>query len=411
MRWLFIDTADQAQSARKQAVLARIDHWWQAFQAKTGEIDALFHQQSKWDLAGWMGHTLQAVAENLCWEYGPAVEGPGHRLVITPESQRQLRPLTATIIDRAPQIEGWEFYPYRLPESVEMAQQMVEVRTGGKIDDVVVEARIGEHHLIDLVFRSPRTNGDTETQALNDAIVATETILGEQLLDQWVGVIDVASLRSSDETPEASGGEKPREARSIPLERLKSTVDALIGSVQDQLPAEPHFRHDKEGTEWSAIRLRPEPADDYVGRRDLMVAITPNQPLWMAAHSSRPFYSPRFSRCGETFAYAKIDGTEGLEGSAFGDRAEIEDALDAALSEQGLGGAIGGGTGLRYSYVDLALTDLRRGVEVARSVLREGRVSERSWILFFDTDYCGEWIGVYATSPPPPVSSDDESSA
>ncbi len=47
----------------------------------------------------------------------------------------------------------------------------------------------------------------------------------------------------------------------------------------------------------------------------------------------------------------------------FADKSEIEDALDAVLRPQKFGCHIGGGTGLRYSYIDLALTDVNRGVD------------------------------------------------
>jgi len=56
------------------------------------------------------------------WEYGPAVRTKGHRLVITPESRKDFRQLVRTILDRAPDLPGWEFYPYRLAEDLEQAR-------------------------------------------------------------------------------------------------------------------------------------------------------------------------------------------------------------------------------------------------------------------------------------------------
>ena len=93
----------------------RIDAWWAAFQAKAADLDALFSRQAEWDLPGWMQENLQPIHPHLMWEFGPAVEGPGHRLVITPESRRHLRPLVAEMLRRAPPLDGWEFYAYRLP--------------------------------------------------------------------------------------------------------------------------------------------------------------------------------------------------------------------------------------------------------------------------------------------------------
>jgi hypothetical protein len=99
----------------------------------------------------------------------------------------------------------------------------------------------------------------------------------------------------------------------------------------------------------------------------------------------------------------KIDGSEGLDEEEFADKAEIEDALDEVLKPDGLGCQIGGGTGVRYSYVDLALVDLPRGIEAVRKRLQQGNLTKRSWIQFFDAGLAAEWIGIYDDSPPPPM--------
>lgn len=103
-----------------------------------------------------------------------------------------------------------------------------------------------------------------------------------------------------------------------------------------------------------------------------------------------------------------IDGQDGLEGSDYSGRDEIEAAITKALISDSLGGVIGGGTGIRYSYVDLVLTDLERAVASVRKVLREGQLPKRSWILFFDADHCGEWVGIYDDTPSPPVPDPEE---
>jgi hypothetical protein len=102
----------------------------------------------------------------------------------------------------------------------------------------------------------------------------------------------------------------------------------------------------------------------------------------------------------------KLDGRGGLDEEHFADKSEIEDALDAALVPAGLGCHVGGGTGRWYSYVDLALTDVDRGCEIVKAVLRAGNVPRRSWILFFDDEWAHEWIGIYDDSPAPPMGFD-----
>src|SRR5262249_27229430 len=162
------------------------------------------------------GQHLQSIHPHLMWEFGPAVNGDGHRLVITPEAAKHLRPLTETILERAPNIKGWEFYGYRLPEDLENTKLTVEARSKGDIDNVLFAARIGDHNLVDLTFYSPRIGSERDRDALNDAFVATETLLGEERLDKWIGLIEVAPLPSGR-----------KRSGMLPLNKLVDRVDAL----------------------------------------------------------------------------------------------------------------------------------------------------------------------------------------
>jgi hypothetical protein len=397
VRWLFHDPDDRREAVARKRILGRIADWWDAFESKSKAIGDLFAGKRKWDLPEWMSETLGAVNPDLCWEYGPAVETKGHRLVITPESRKYLRPLVRAILDRAPDLPDWEFYAYRLAENLEQAQAATEGRTGGTLEGVVVEMQIGAENRIDLLFRSPVTEDENDQKALNIALVATETLLGERTLDRWVGAIEAASLPAGE----------TKGKRSIPLSRFKDTFDSLVESIRDGLPGKPYLAWIAKA-KWSMLELKPEPADDYLNCDDLIVATTTNVEMWKAAHSGRPFYSQRFSRCKETFAYVKLDSGNRRRGREAEDRGKIEDAIDDALLANDLGVHVGGGTGLRYSYIDLALTDLERGVERVRRTLRKLGVDERTWILFFDADLAAEWVGVYPETPEPPMAEEEE---
>jgi len=120
------------------------------------------------------------------------------------------------------------------------------------------------------------------------------------------------------------------------------------------------------------------------------------------AHSNSAFNSARFSQCGETFCFIKVDGSKGLTPEGFADKAEIEDSLDQALRRENLGAVVGGGTGRRYSYVDLALVDVPRAIPVVRTALQSGKMPKRTWLQFFDSELAREWVGISADSPERP---------
>lgn len=406
MRWKFVDPADRAESIERNATIARIESWWAEFSKSSDRIRALFSRQADWDLPAWMENHLQAIEPQLMWEFGPAVKGEGHRLVITPESAHHLRPLVQAILDRAPKLEGWEFYAYRLPEDTEQARATVSGRTGRDIADFEARISIGGLRRLDLTFTAPSISGSDDASALNAAFVAAESLLGEEVLDHWIGAIEVVPKPRSGGLKSLLGKGPKASPGFVPLDRLRDTAESLIGSLIDQLPPNPHYER-IEDAEWTMWELAPAQADDYPAQRDLIVGMSVNPEQWVAVRSDRCFASKRFSRCGELFCYLKIDGSEGLGENGFADRAEIEDALDALLIPAKLGCHIGGGTGLRYSYIDLALTDPERAIAVIRDRLRAGHVPLRSWIQFFDDDLGAEWVGIYDATPPPLLAIDE----
>lgn len=376
----------------RQTTIDLIDRWWEEFARRADDLDAMFSGSRRFDLPGWMADHLGPIHPQLMWEYGPAVRAPGHRLVITPESRYHLGPLVDEILARAPRIEAWEFYPHRLRESPETAEATVNARTGGTLRDVTIAVSTGEHNLIDLDFTSAGARAD------DVAFVATESLLGEDVLDTWIG--EITTTPPQRRLSLRRGGDQ--RAERIPVADLAPSVDRQRSSILSGIPDRPHAEWPEDSTEWTLFQRTAEQSDDFPGRTDLITGLTLDPPLWAATFTSR-FHSSRFSTGGETFCFVKIDGIDGLAGSEFDDRGAIEDALDETLRTARSGCVIGAGTGLRYSYVDLALTDLDAGLEATRERLARGRVPRRSWIQFPDMGWTDEWIGIHPDTPAPPM--------
>jgi len=396
MRWLFADPTNADEAAHLKRTVAAIDHWWQAFQAKAKDIDKMFRGKSEWNVPQFMEDTLQAIDPRLMWEFGGATRGKGHRLVITPESHRELRPLVGALLERAPKIDGWEFYAYRLAETAEQAIQAVKARLDIDISGATVEARTAPGRKIDLDFHFLDSLALDEESAGHAAFVVTEALMGEQVLDTWIGSIGVIEA-----------GDAPTR-RLLPLDRGQATVASMIRALIEQLPdvRSPDISM-KEG--WATVKLQPpDHAADYAGRTDLIFASTPNAELFQAAHSGQPFTSSCHSKLGELFCYLKIDAEPVPASGRVAFRSRFEDALNPALLAANAGCCTGGGSGLRYAYIDLAIVDLRKAAAIIRKVLTEQRAPLRSWLLFFDDDLAAEWFGAHGQTPPPPMPAAEE---
>ena len=384
MRWRFLD--DVFDLAARDRKIADIDAWWDAFQAKTDALAALFEQRTSWDLVTWMQAELERIHPELMWEYGPAVTQPGHRLVITPEHRYELSDLARTVVERAPRVDGWEFYRHRLAEPPEAAAAAVAGRTGGSLDGVMVAITPGDHHLIDLHYYSKSPS------ASHDAFVVTEVLLGEHTLNTWAGSITASRpkrvfARGMDE--------------AVPVSDLAKAFEGARRRVLGSMSADPH--HTWVPTiERIILKLQPGRTDGHAGSDDLVLANAVEPDLWNASHRSARFASERFSRQGETFAYVKIEMGEGSSAFDLDDRHALEDALDVVLVAAELGCVVGAGAGLEHAYIDLCFTDVEAGLGATRIALHAAQVPDRSWILFCDRVWVDEWIGVYEHTPIPP---------
>ena len=284
MRWLFADPHNPDEAAYVKATVAAIDHWWQEFQAKLEKIENAFKPKSRYNLPKLMEETLQAIHPGLMWEFGPAVKVQGgYRLVITPESQRHLRPMVKTVLERAPKLSNWEFYGYRVPESPELTIDTVKGRAGVDVSEAVVAASGAAGRKIDLYFGFPGQDDLEEDAARQAAFVATETLLGEQFLDNWIGEIGLLSDSLDAGQP-------------LPLAQAQVMIATMVKAMFERLSTK---RSQDISVEegWAQISLDPpEKMDDYPGRLDLVAATMHDIELFQAMHSGQPFASTCHSR-------------------------------------------------------------------------------------------------------------------
>src|SRR5262249_7047963 len=160
-------------------------------------------------------------------------------------------------------------------ENLELARITVEARTGQDIGDLRFRASRGEHERVDLSFSSSKTGGRDESSAFNAAFVAIESLLGEQCLNTWIGAIEVVPAPRTKGLGSLSGRSAAAQSHYLALDRLPDTVHAVIGSMRDQLPPDPHCDW-IEGAEWTLWQLKPNQADDYCEQHDLFVAKSVN---------------------------------------------------------------------------------------------------------------------------------------
>lgn len=308
-------------------------------------------------------------------------------LVVRPR-RRALAPLAERIAALAP--DGVTIVSSRPPEPVSDA--VLRVRALAGVDFASARVRVGftRGHLLDVIVLLPGGSGsDAEHEAATELVWL---IAGESFAETWIGSVSVAP---------APRGSLPvvgdASARGLPLAELESLLVAATEGLE--LPAEPlHAAGD--GT-WTLFELDPEPAEDFPLEEDLAIASTRAPELLKCYLEGAPFSSLRFSRHGELFFHLKYESA-GDPQAQLDARSKLEDAIDRRLVSARAGRVVGGGLGLRYSYVHLALSNVPRGLELVRAIGQEQRLSYRSWLEPFDTDLAAQWIEIWPHSLPPP---------
>ena len=394
MRWKFSDHDNHAENAARDVILQRIDNWWRVFIKYEADIAAVFtgRKSLAFDIPGFMRQNLDPINPNLMWEFGRGIHTP-HRLVITPEVNHHLRPMVDVLLQRAPKMD-WEFYPYRLAESARDAIMTTSGRVGGDITGSSFSAALGRDNTVDLTFHPAHSRADPK-KSLHQAFIAAETLLGEEVLDKWIGVIDVATSPARGFLRSFFSGPPPTTGRA--LSEIRDTITALINTITDQLPNRPlHKILDPEKLCHTFENPKHYTDPDCPPRLDLIAGLTALPDVSLSSHKRGAFFSERFSRCGELFCYIRIP----IPFSQFNvrDRMRIHEPLDKELRKAGLGCAFGGGTGRHYSYIDLALTDITAALPLIRTICQQAVIPENSRLLFFDAHLRDEWLAI---SPPP----------
>ena len=370
------------EKAAHSALLQRIDLWWTAFSKKSNEIIGLFKRKNNFSLPQWMNDELGGVHENLFWEFGPAIYSDGHRLVITPEANHSLRPLADLLIKEAPKIDDWEFYGYRLAEEAEAAISFVSQRTSVDISSWQVQAGREKGNQISLMFIGPGAD-------LEPAFIATETLLGEKMLNEWIGGIDAQPLAGADD-----------DYIIFPIANLKKRVEELLAECRRSIAKEPYVQR-LSNLQWATFQCDPASLPDYVKQRDLVIGITADMELYSACNGPMNFCSERFSHSGELFCYIQVNDPAPIDEDKLNVKRRIEDTLGEALFESGWGCVIGSGTGVENLYFDLALVNTEKAIPVIRKTLAGLDVPTSTWLRFYDVTLGNEWVGVYEDTPQP----------
>jgi hypothetical protein len=281
---------------------------------------------------------------------------------------------------------------FAAPLAAELACARIREQSGLDFSKARARAGFGRGHLLEIVVYLPGGTGTTpETDAAEDLV---RLLVGEELFERWLGNVLT--------TPTARGGlltvlnENAEDRSALPIELLLSSVRAAIAGIKAGSLVPPLAN---DADDWFAFELSPEPAADYAAQDDLLFCSTRTPELKKCFLRGEPFFSGRFTNSGALFTYLKYD-SKGTAEERLAERAKFEQLIEQTLRREH-GAVVGVGLGVRYGYIDLALTDPDCARHRLLPELCALGISRRSWLLFCDSELRAEYLPLYADSPAP----------
>lgn len=400
MRWKFLFDETDPDFARKQQKLSAIESFWAAFADNTGSLLSRFKSAASGEVdsvTAWIHEHLRKVDDRLRLEVGVEPEGR-LKLSITPDRRIELRPLTETILEMAPDLPGWAYSGYREPVFPELLHSSFKTKTGRLIpDDLRFYMGSTYRNDVSLHFGSSSFIEDNKEHDLTLCRVLVDLVMGEEMTQKWLG--ELTTGNGEDRKFHQFGSTEMQSARDL-IEDLKTQFQFVRNEIINLNPSELFLRSAYDQSQWHPLTFDDEPRK--LDRRH-WASLAPR--LARAAADSilhrQQFYSCRHSNFAEVFCFIK---TESRRFNLFpfftanaqtGHPSFFEKEVDGALRAAGCGAVIGGSFGPQYDFVDLALTDVAQAVPILKETCARQALGPRTWLLFYDSHYKDEWVGLH----------------
>jgi hypothetical protein len=395
MPWRFAAPGNEIDWAAKESALKKIDAFWDAFETDAPKIAEMLRSPDS-RVVDWIAEHLHPIDERIMWEFALQPNASEKWFfTITPESQHELRPLVNSMLERKRDNQYFKVVGFREPCNADELRDHFKARTGRELPELTAAVTMNDLGFLELGFYSDSFRSSKSHTDMESAFVLIELLLGQELLEKWIGVIttDPAQPSVLRGVLNLFGGKSTQSTNDRHgLDQLYGAVRASVERQLSELPDRPYYEQPQPET-WELIS-RKNTAD--CTRYSWMTFL----PRVAIAVSTTNFWSERYSRCGEKFCFLKTTGDPELCSSVDA-REELVQAVDLALRQAKVGCTFGGGMGPDSAYVDLILSDVDAAIPILRNIAESRNLAMTSWLRFMDLEWAGEWVGMFASTPVP----------
>jgi hypothetical protein len=170
-----------------------VKHFWKWFTANAELLKILYSSGQFEGLAKEVNRELDRVEPQLAWEMGAGIKKP-YMLTISAEGNPRFRQIADLMVERAPELAGWEFYSSRPARPAPRAVRLPE--RGEKFDTSeweFIPVERSDSAGLDLVVIDDQLAGSDREAALRAVSLYLDQLLGEDTVEAWIGTLTVES--------------------------------------------------------------------------------------------------------------------------------------------------------------------------------------------------------------------------
>lgn len=350
----------------------RVTGFWNWFAENADRFTAIIDAKRCGDLQPKTSAAVDKWLGNMAWTYGPGPNKVGHSLTLSGEGFLPKQLLADYWASQAPALDGWTFYPSRQPSEnfgsillhLEDAQEdfkPIEFWVAPRVDE--------EEEKIDIAVWHPSIHRLPERTRFMALFLILDELLGEFGTQNWIG-----EIRFSED----------HLARSFPIVEL-------LEFVRETESQQGWKKYPPTGT-YTGYSL-PRPDSSWL-RGDTLAGTTRCFRLVRDFLEAKGPCEHPVPGVGLDYVFVAIPTSHFPVGEEVSARSAIEEEIAELLETNAAGLSLGGATGTANCYLDFALHDGERSLDLIRSVLRQQHLPRQSAIHFFTSDRAGEIIRI-----------------
>jgi hypothetical protein len=177
-----------------------ISTFWRWFSDNHHDVEALLDSDDTAELSLQINAQINLLSSQLAWEIGPGLVKP-YMLVFPTAGDRERKMAVGRIMEKAPWIERWEFHASRptrpFQPEIQLPDRGLSLRTSDWHFAVRPSATSDR---FDLQIYDDKLASFDERTALSAAFILLDAVLGEDIVERWIGNMKVLPACISRET-------------------------------------------------------------------------------------------------------------------------------------------------------------------------------------------------------------------